>query len=243
MSGTPKTVAFLGVSNGVGLAALQRTLTAGHHCTVLCRTPSKLTAIFPTETTPNLKIVPGNAHDVATVSQCLQAPDGQLVDVVVSTIGGAFILSRMTIDDPEVCRKGAATLLEALAQLRRSGLTGNPHIVACSGTGFSRFGRDVPLAVIPFYHFLLKVPHEDKIAMEDRIVESKELFTVVRIGWLTAGNSTAEIRIGIEDPKAGLESTAIGYTISREDAGKWIAENLVLKRQPRYNNKTAMITY
>jgi hypothetical protein len=52
-----------------------------------------------------------------------------------------------------------------------------------------------------------------------------------------------EIRVGIEDPKTGRESNAIGYTISREDAGKWIAESLILKRDAKYSNKIAMITY
>ena len=239
----PKTIAFLGASTGVGLAALKHTIAAGHQSIALCRNPSKLISIFPTETTPNLKIIQGNAHDIASVSQCLEAPNGKLVDIVVSSIGGAFILSRMTVDDPEVCRKGAATLLEALAQLRRSGITGEPHIIACSGTGFSKFRRDVPLLVLPFYHFLLKVPHADKIAMEESIVGSKESFTVVRMAWLTAGESATVVRVGIEDPVAGPESMAIGYTISKEDAGRWIAENLVRRRDTKYENKMVTITY
>jgi NAD(P)-dependent dehydrogenase (short-subunit alcohol dehydrogenase family) len=87
MSGTSKTVAFFGASGGVGLSALKHTLAAGHQCIALCRTPSKLTAIFPTDTTPNLKIIQGNAHDVASVSQCLQGANGKLVDIVISSIG------------------------------------------------------------------------------------------------------------------------------------------------------------
>lgn len=243
MSGNSKTVAFFGASTGVGLSALKHTLAAGYQCIALCRTPSKLTAIFPTETTPNLKIVQGNAHDVSSVSKCLQGEDGKLVDVVVSTIGGQFIMSKLSIDDPEVCRKGAATLLEALAELRRSGTTRNPHIIACSTTGLSRFGRDIPLAMIPFYHIVLKVPHEDKVIMDDRLIASQEAYTIVRASLLTDGESTKEIRVGIEDPKTGRESKAIGYTISREDTGKWIAENLVLKRDAKYSNKIAMVTY
>ncbi|MCJ1457886.1 hypothetical protein MMC28_008255 [Mycoblastus sanguinarius] len=243
MSGSSKTVAFFGASTGVGLSALKHTLAAGHQCIALCRTPSKLTAIFPTDTAPNLKIVQGNAHDVATVSKCLEGEDGKLVDAVVSTIGGRFIVSKMSIDDPEVCKKGAATLLEALAELRRSGVTGSPHIIACSTTGHSRFGRDIPLALIPLYHIVLKVPHEDKLSMEDRLVASQEAYTIVRPSLLTDGESTKEIRVGIENPKTGRDSKAIGYSISREDTGKWIAENLVLMRDPKYSNKIASITY
>ena len=243
MSTNSKTVAFFGASTGIGLATLKHTLAAGHQCIALCRTPSKLTAIFPTDTTPNLKVVQGNAHDIAAVSRCLQAKDGKLVDVVLSTIGGAFLFSKMTIDDPEVCRKGMATLFEALAELRRKGATGRPHIIVGSTTGISKFGRDIPLFMVPLYHVMLKVPHVDKVIMEDRLIESGEAFTIIRASLLTNGESDREIRVGIEDPKTGRESKAIGYTISREDTGKWIAENIVLKRDSKYANKIAMVTY
>ena len=243
MTDNYKTVAFLGASTGVGLSTLKHTLAAGHRCIALCRNPSKLTAIFPTNTTPNLKLVQGNAHDVAAVSQCLQTSDGKLVDTIVFTIGGAFVWSKLTIDDPEVCRKGVATLLEALAELRRRGASGGPHVILNSTTGISRFGRDIPLAMVPLYHILLKVPHEDKVIMEDRIVASQEAYTIVRASLLTNGESSKEIRVGIEDPKKGVESKAIGYTISREDTGKWIAENLVLKKDARYVNRNATVTY
>ena len=238
-----KTVAFLGASTGVGLSALKHTLAAGHQCIALCRTPSKLTAIFPLETNPNLQIVQGNAHDIAAVSECLLAEKGKLVDEIISTIGGKFIYSQMTIDDAEVCRKGMAILLETLAQLRSGGATGNPHIVVCSTTGMSQFGRDVPLVLAPLYHLLLKVPHRDKKIMEDRLVESGENYTIIHASLLVDGETSNEIRIGIEDPKTGRESTAIGYTISREDTGKWVADNLVLRLDQRYVNKIVMVTY
>ena len=243
MSNNSLTVAFFGASTGVGLSTLKHTLAAGHQCIALCRYPSKLTAIFPTDTTPNLKLVRGNAHDVAAVSQCLQGSDGKLVDIVVSTIGSKPVLSKLSIDDPEVCRKGAAALLDALAELRRRGATGSPYIILGSTTGISRFGRDIPLAMIPLYHVLLKVPHEDKVIMEDRLVASQEAYTIVRASLLTNGESNKEIRVGVEDPKTGRESNAIGYSISREDTGKWIAGNLVLKRNAQYANKIATITY
>ncbi|ORY68880.1 uncharacterized protein BCR38DRAFT_424564 [Pseudomassariella vexata] len=243
MSSGPETVAFLGASTGVGLSALKHTLATGRRCIALCRNPEKLSAILPATSNPNLEIVQGNAHDVAAVSRCLQPSSGALVSTVVSTIGGAFIFSKMTLDDPEVCRKGMVTLLEALDQLRRDGAVGKPHIIICSTTGMSRFGRDTPLAVVPMYKVLLKVPHEDKIVMEDLLVESEEEYTIVRASLMVNGETTKKIRVGIEDPRTGRESDAIGYTISREDAGRWVAENLVLSRDGRYNKKIATITY
>ncbi|KAK7433192.1 hypothetical protein QQZ08_000125 [Neonectria magnoliae] len=226
-----KTVAFFGASTGVGLSALKHTLAAGHKCVALCRTPSKLTDIISPEATPNLQVVQGNAHDTAAVARCLKKDDGTIVDEVVSTIGGKPVLSKLSIDDPLVCRKGMATLLEALAQLRRDGATGRPLIVVCSTTGMSRFGRDVPVLTIPLYHFMLKVPHEDKKIMEDSLAESGEDFTIVRASLLVDGATDKPIRVGVEDPKTGRESNAIGYTISREDVGRWMADNLLLKRE------------
>ena len=144
-----KTVVFLGASTGVGLAALKRTLAAGHRCIAICRVPSKLTNILPPESHPNLQVVEGNAHDVTTLSQSFRKEDGQLVDEIVSTIGGKLVMPQMKIDDKEVCRKGMAALLQALDQLRRNGATGRPHIVVCSTTGMSRFGRDTPVVIAP----------------------------------------------------------------------------------------------
>ncbi|KAJ5692288.1 hypothetical protein N7462_001711 [Penicillium macrosclerotiorum] len=237
-----QTVAFFGASTGVGLAALKHSLEAGLQCIALCRTPAKLTAIFPEGSTPNLKIVKGDAHDITPVSECLRTKDGKLVDMIISTIGSKPVLSKLSVEDPECCRKGAAIMIEAISQLRASGVTGNPHIVSFSTTGLSRFGRDVPYLMIPLYHVALKVPHEDKRIMEDRFVESGVTFTIVRGSLLTNGETTNTVRVGIEDPKTGRESSAIGYTISREDSGKWITENLILQKNEKYTNKILMIT-
>lgn len=243
MSSQSKTIAFFGASTGVGLSALRHSLAAGHQCIALCRQPSKLEAIIPSESAPNLKVIEGNAHDIGAVSKCLKAEDGQLVDIICSTIGSRPVLHKLTVEDPECCRKGAATVLDALDQLQKNGAAGNPHIISFSTTGMSKFGRDVPYAMIPLYWLLLKVPHEDKRIMEDRFAESGRPFTVVRASMLVDGESSKDIRVGVEDPRTGRESNAIGYTISREDSGKWVAENLILRTDVKYMNKIVTITY
>lgn len=238
-----KNVAFLGASTGVGLAALKHTLAAGHQCVALCRVPSKLTAVLPAEPNTNLRVMQGNAHDVSAVSQLIRTGDGRLVDTIVSTIGAKPSLSSNIFDDAEVCQKGMATLLEALNQLRKGGATGSPHIIVCGTTGMSKFGRDIPLAMVPLYHVLLKIPHADKGIMEERLVGSGEEFTIVHAAWLTNGASDKEVRVGVEDPKTGRESLVLGYTISREDAGKWFADNLISEKNPKYIKKIASICY
>ncbi|KAI1140206.1 NAD(P)-binding protein [Hypoxylon sp. FL0543] len=238
-----KTVAFFGASTGVGLSALKNSLAAGHKCIALCRDPSKLTAALEDEATSNLEVIQGNAHDVAAVSRCLKASETNLVDEIVFTIGGAFVASKMSIDDPHVCEKGIVTVLEAIAGLRRQGVDGRPHVIACSTTGISRFGRDTPLVIVPMYKVLLKVPGADKAVMENKLVTSSEDFTIVRASGLVDGETDKAIRVGVEDPVKGVESKAIGYTISREDVGKWIAQNLLIQRNPKYMNKTVTVTY
>ncbi|KAJ5118979.1 hypothetical protein N7448_010687 [Penicillium atrosanguineum] len=241
MNPNTKTVTFFGASGGVGLSALKHTLAAGYQCIALCRQPSKLTSIFP-ESTPNLKVIEGNAHDVEAVSKCLVSKDGKIVDVVLSTLGSRPNMRKMSIEDPEVCQKGAAALIKALDNLQSDGVTGKPHIIMFGTTGISRFGRDYPIAVFPIYHWMLKVPHVDKRITEDRFADSGRPFTIVRASLLTTGETTKKVRVGIEDPKTGRESEAIGYAISREDSGKWVAENLILRTEKQYVNKIAMIT-
>ncbi|KAJ5230572.1 hypothetical protein N7489_011280 [Penicillium chrysogenum] len=241
MTPNTKSVAFFGASTGVGLAALKHTLAAGHKCIALCRDPSKLKGVFPSGSTPNLKVIKGNAHNISAVSQCIQTDDGRIVDVIVSTIGARP--RGMTVDDPDVCKKGATTLLEALAQLRSTGIYGTPHIIGFSTAGFSRFGRDVPIAMVPIYCLFVSVPGADKVVMEDRFAQSGEAFTIIRASHLVDGESDKAIRVGIEDPKTGSESRAIGYTISRVDAGRWLAENLVLKMDAKFLNKNVTVTY
>ena len=242
MATTAKTVAFFGASTGVGLSALRHALKGGCRCVALCRNPSKLTAILPRETTPNLEVVQGNAHDAAAVSRCLRRPKaegGGLVDTVVFTIGGRFIPLRLTIDDPHVCERGIEVVIEAIAGIRRElgAAAGEkkPHVIVCSGAGISKLGRDMALAVVPV-NALLRVPHADKRAMEDRLVKAGGgegagyTYTIARPTLLVDGETDRDVRIGVEDPAAGTrESTVFGYTISREDTGKWIARNLVLE--------------
>lgn len=234
----PSHIAFLGASTGVGLGALKHSLEAGHQCVALCREPKKLDNLKA----HNLKIVKGNAHDLDIVSQLIVAPDGTFVDEIITTIGGKFSTSTMGIDQPQVCEMGMDTLIAAITSLRKQGVAGAPHIIACSSTGVSKFGRDLPLLMVPLY-MALKGPHADKVKMEDKLVASGEKFTVIRASLLTDGESEKVIRVGIEDPKTGFESKAIGYTISREDAGKWVARNLVQDMNVAYLNKMVVITY
>ncbi|CAF3581841.1 unnamed protein product [Fusarium graminearum] len=242
MSSSSKTVAFFGASTGIGLSALKETMGAGHHCIALCRVPAKLDTLRA-EHDNLLDLIEGNVYDEKAVSSCLLKKDGNIVDEILFSVGAKPVLLKMTLDDPKVCQVGMNVVLECVAQLRSKGATGRPLIVALSTTGTSRFGRDYPLALFLIYGYALKVPHQDKIAMEEKLAGSGEDFCIVRASLLVNGKSETPVRVGVEDPKTGRESQEIGYTISREDAGRWIAENLILQRKSDYVNKIASITW
>lgn len=172
-----KTIAFFGATGGCGLSALRYSLAEGYTCRALCRTPAKLTALLSESPTSNLVTLEGNAHDAVAVEACLTASPTSLVDTIVFSIGGAFVLSKMSLDDPDVCRRGIETVLTALTTLREKGVTGQPRLLVVSTTGISRFGRDIPIAMLPLYKGMLKVPHEDKKAMEQLVEASGEAYT------------------------------------------------------------------
>lgn len=243
----PRTIAFLGASGGCGLAALKQALASENTlCVALCREPSKLTSVLPETAHPNLIVKEGNAHSATDVADLLTNPKNpsRLVDVVCSSIGNPMQTSKAGPADPNVCDKGTSTLLEALASLRKQGLTGAPRITVVSSTGISSMQRDIPLAVWPMYKTLLRGPHADKKAMEERLIASEEKgWTIVRPSLLTNGHATeGRVRVGVEDPKSGkLESKAVGYTISREDVGRWMWEDVL--KNGGYADKVVTITY
>ncbi|KAH8899006.1 NAD(P)-binding protein [Thozetella sp. PMI_491] len=251
----PKTILFLGATGGSGFSVLNRSLAAGHTCIALCRTPSKLSDKLAGQDQSKLRIEQGNTLDVDSILSSLPNPanPSALVDSIVFTIGGAFNFSKMNNDDPTVCENSMKTLLAALTKARNErGLTGSPRIVVISTTGISEHGRDIPLAMIPMYHYMLKEPHKDKKKMEDLLIASGEVWTIVRPSLLMDGDEEKEkkknkvktIREGMEDPVAHkLESKALGYAISREDVGRWMFENTIQDNSDKWVRKIASISY
>ncbi|WYZ39702.1 hypothetical protein EsH8_IV_000043 [Colletotrichum jinshuiense] len=245
MSGI-KTIAFFGASGGCGLAALKHSLAAGYICVALCRNPAKMTDLLPEAENPNLVVKKGNAHSVDDVAACLVNPTdpARLVDAVSFSIGSPLNVAKMTVEDPDVCKNGTAALLGALEKLRGQGVAGRPRLSVISTTGISDHARDVPMLQVPMYHVLLKAPHADKKVMEQKLVASAEDFTFVRPAFLSDGEVPhRKIRVGIEDPKTGVQSKAVGYGISREDVGRWIFENILSTGGPEYVRKAVSITW
>lgn len=257
MADSKKTIAFLGASTGCGFFAMKRALADGHTCIALLRNPSKLDAVFGTEGSEkrpeNLVVKQGNAKDAAAVATILTSPtnSSRLVDAVYFSVGAAMNMWTFSLDDPKVCREGAAALIQALKTLREEHhAQGQPLLIFTSTTGLSAHGRDVPLLLAPLYYVLLHQAHADKRAMEERAAASGERFVIVRASLLVDGKEATElparrpVRVGIEDLAKGWEKKELGYTISRADTGRWVYEELLREEAPSwYENKAVTVTW
>ncbi|EOD50480.1 hypothetical protein UCRNP2_2752 [Neofusicoccum parvum UCRNP2] len=269
------TIAFIGATGGATIPALASALLANHHCTALARNPSKLRDLLidgrkvpAALVDSHLTIVGGSASSAAAMRALLAAPHAgpkALVSFIVSGIGSLpkmqlNPLKPVTLQDPHVCETAVNTATEALRGLLAEGYRapgaadGRPAMVVISTTGVSRIARDVPVACMPGYHWLLAVPHVDKRAMEDRVVAATKGadatlrgFVAVRPSLLIdgEGKGLASVKVGWEGAEKGADGApgpAIGYAITREDVGAWIWEEAVLKND-KWANKCVSLTY
>ena len=239
-------IAFFGATGGCCNAALVLALESNHPCTALARTPSKLHEMLwskgvSKEATENLlQVTKGDVRDVEAVKAALvygRTP----VTTIISGIGMVFGKNM----DTTICQAAARSIVEALRAL---GWERKPHLVAISTTGTNRDApRDVPILFGPLYHVMLAKPHADKRVME-KVVEEATTYgeekaidgwTVLRPSLLTSGKELGmgRIRVGTED------APAIGYTVSRDDVGRWLFEELIAGEKEKWDRKKVSITY
>ncbi|KAJ3245591.1 hypothetical protein HDU78_008928 [Chytriomyces hyalinus] len=279
MSNELKTIAFFGATGGCTLATLAKSISNGYFCSALARTPKKLLDqlealnVSAEAINKNLVIIPGDVRDIASIKAALQ-PDfassergnkpARIVDVVMSGIGSipklqANVIEPVTLNDPTICKDAAEMIMRALEEIQRTdgGQFKPPSMIAISTTGIDKNSRDLPFALMPLYHWLLAVPHRDKMDMEKAVVggvERKVLaahFTV-RPSLLIDGKAkgSAAVRVGAVSSCHSVEgdavegSPAVGYTISRADVGNWIYDEIVAgKDVARWENKCISLTY
>ncbi|CCC11408.1 hypothetical protein SMACR_02066 [Sordaria macrospora] len=244
-----KSILFISATGGIALSTLKRCLAASSRAsltiTVLARFPTRLQGLLsPTElASPSLRIIEGNAHSTSDIIPVLTHPSNptSLVDIIVTGIGAKPDMKNLTVDDPSVCEKGAKALMEALGKVQSTPGSSSgqekPYIIAISAAGASTLHREYPLALYPVHALLLKAAIKDKRAMErvlidnsDKLLDGK--WTVIRPSMLTNKPEIGleKVRVATEDlRKNQLEGEkVVGYTISREDVGKWIFERLAV---------------
>lgn len=210
----------------------------------------------------HLTVIQGDIRDVQAVARVLNPQPASKTStkplyLIISGIGRPPIFSpnpfSPTFDDPTVCQDAITTIFAALRTLPPS--LPKPVLAALSTTGISSRVRDVPLLMTPLYHWLLAVPHKDKKEMEALLqaevakpannkCRAIKDFVIVRPSLLTDGArlGTNKIRVGTEGGE--IASPAVGYTISREDVGGWMFDQLVEGQgREKYAGKMVSITY
>ena len=243
-----ETITFIGASSGCGHSALTAALAAGDTCIALCRVPSKLDSLASSY--PGTLIVKsGNAHDVSAVASCL-VHEGRMVDAVSTSIGSTVDLKTFRMADPDVCKRGMSTLLEALQRVRRENMgesESRPLLSIVSTTGIAAAGRDFPLLLYPLYHYMLAAPHVDKKVMEETVAGSGERFVLVRPSLLVDGDCEARaVRVGVADVRSGnVESKEVGYAISRGAVGRWMYANVLARAEEenKFEGKAVTVTW
>jgi hypothetical protein len=271
-----QTIAFFGATGGCTNAALVYSLKSGIKVSALARTPSKLEAallkqgISKETLRSNLRIVQGDARDSTTVKTTLLIDEttGQLVDGIVSGIGGTpklekGLIPQFTLDNPHITEETTNALIKALEELRQQ----YPHAVkpwftVISTTGLSTLStdkaddakdkevEDVPFLFRGMYHWMLHVPHEDKLVMEELVMSHRGLFaaTVILRPSLLTGDGTVPVDFKPKKVKKIRTGTAnkpaVGYTIDRAAVGKWIFDEVVQKGriEEHWNGKKITLT-
>jgi len=210
-------IAFFGATGGCCRAALMEVLRAGHLARALLRTPSKLTPLEEGCPAENLTIVQGDIRDVQKVKEVI---DG--CDVIMSGIGCyvKFVKFRPVLLDPNLCKDALDTITSAMTQVERP----PKRLIVVSTTGLDK-RRDIPIAMVPLYRWLLHEPHEDKRKMEEAVINAGKAgivdeWIIVRAALLTNGPKTEKYHAG-----KGIR----GYTVSRNDVGHFLSQNLVSK--------------
>ncbi|MCJ1470665.1 hypothetical protein MMC07_009311, partial [Pseudocyphellaria aurata] len=231
MNSSKPLVAFFGATGGCSAAALACALNADYPCTALARTPSKLTELLLSKgvsqsaISTHLRVTQGDVRDVSAVKNAL-SPDGLTASIIVSGIG-IYTLGKITI-----CAEAVNSILSALVELKP---VQKPLIAVISSTGISAGPRDVPIPLVPLYKIILHNGHKDKHNMEQLLVDSLAQgasgrteppirgFVFLRPSLLTNGPAAGQpkLRVGT------VPKPAVGYTVSREDVGKWIFNQLL----------------
>lgn len=210
----------------------------------------------------HLTIIEGNIKDIASVRKALVDPKDstKLSGLIISGVGGTpkgaegwNLKEPVTLDDPHICETATRNILEASQQLQSEGLTGKPMVTVVSTTGVTSGKRDVPVAFLPLYHWLLAVPHQDKRQMEKLLEEAVVVdgarvigsFVFVRPSLLTdgAGRGLTKVKHGWEGGEAEDHGPAIGWTTTRDDVGAWMFEHLVrIEERAQWANRKVTIT-
>ncbi|KAL2810900.1 hypothetical protein BJX63DRAFT_400854 [Aspergillus granulosus] len=239
MSNKP-TLAFFGATGGCTIACLTPALQEGYNCVALARTPKKLTdmltarGVSQSTISSHLTIVEGSTTDLSAVIRTIFPANLPPASMILSGVGGVPDFSNPLhpkFIGKTICQETMRNILNALREMHTS--NPKPVLVAISTTGITK-ERDIPLAMVPFYKWGLKVPHADKEVMEGLVFEEMAKpaaervlsdFVMIRPSLLTSGQSQpGKVRVlkgkgEGQNTAVGVACPFVGYTICRDDVG------------------------
>ncbi|GAA5801483.1 hypothetical protein EDC94DRAFT_327175 [Helicostylum pulchrum] len=218
-------VAIFGASRGCAHAMVAQGLAKGDHTfKLLIRKPENLD--FTEDQKAKLTIIEGDANDAVAVKQTIVD-----TEVIVYSIGSAFITSSRTMVSPGLCRDTMTVILQVIEQLAEEERP--KRLIAVSSTGLNDMS-EVPLLFRPIYKLLLHEPHQDKKELE-RLVSDNSFISnwiLVRPSLLTDGKLEEKYR---------ADEGISGYTISRLDVGHFLLNQCLVPTT--WLNKKVVVTY
>jgi nucleoside-diphosphate-sugar epimerase len=199
-SANERSVTIFGGSGKTGRHLVEQALAAGHHVTVLARTPGKLDLQHE-----RLRVVQGDVQDPDAVATAIEG-----ADAVISVLGPT-----KNVPDYQVSR-GTAHVLGAMRDHSVK------RIVVSAGAGVGGEG-DQPK---PFNHlisFVLKLAARHVLEDMTRTVHAVRAsdldWTVVRVPMLTDDAPKGSVRVG----RVGVNT---GPRIARADMARFMLEQL-----------------
>ena len=174
-----------------------------------------------------------------------------LVDTIYTGIGAyprlQFSLTLpFILTDPTICEDGMAALLSALENLATRGIKNTreglkPLLIAVSATAGKNLWKSIPWILVPLYYYLLRQPQADKFNMEKLMIADQRThvrdFVIIRPAILTHGEERGigSMRAGWEwvpdgrERKEKEDGPAVGWSISRKDAGAWVFKKVIVE--------------
>ncbi len=206
-------ITVIGASGGTGEQVVRQALEQGHLVSAFSRNPAKLGIEHP-----NLKLVPGDALQLAAVEQAIKGSDA-----VICTLGTP------ASDKSKLRTEGTKRIIQAMQS------QGVKRLICLSSLGFGDSRPMMPFVLKYFIvPFILKHVMADHESQEAAIQQSELNWTIVRPGYLGDGPATGAYKYGFPYDK----SVKI-KKITRADVAHFMLRQL---QDDTYHKKTVGIS-
>ncbi|MEI6752812.1 MAG: NAD(P)-binding oxidoreductase [Paludibacter sp.] len=205
-------IVIFGATGKTGTLLLEQTLAKGHQVTAYVRNSQSIK-----NENKNLRIVVGNLSETLKIKDALAG-----AEACFSTLGGNSLTKR----SPEL-----VSGIDNIVRIAEQEVV--PRFIYLSSFGAGDSKKLMP-AILKFFmvDLFLRVPLADHNINEQRIMNSKLQWTLVRPGGLTQGPLTGNVSHGTEAFKQGKTS------ISRADVAAFMLAQL---QDSTYNKKAVWL--